>query len=61
MDQFIRRKNVERFRLILAEIVADETERQRILKQLAEERQKQQIAENFTEAEYELLSRNCSR
>jgi hypothetical protein len=52
MEQFIRRKNVERFRLILAEIVADETERQRILKQLAEERQKQQIAaENFTEAE----------
>jgi hypothetical protein len=41
MDQFIRRKNVERFRLILAEIAADETERQRILKQLAEERQQQ--------------------
>jgi hypothetical protein len=51
MDQFIRRKNVERFRLILAEIAADETERQRILKQLAEERQQQKIAENFTEAE----------
>ena len=51
MDQFTRRKNVERFRLILAEIVADETERQRILKQFAEERQKQQIAEKFTEAE----------
>jgi hypothetical protein len=49
MDQFTRRR--ERFRLLLDEIVADETERQRVLKLLAEERQKQKDAGNFTEAE----------
>jgi hypothetical protein len=49
MGQFIRRKNVERFRLLVDEIVADETERQRILKLLAEERQQQKEAKNLNE------------
>jgi hypothetical protein len=46
MDQFLRRENVERFRLLAEEIIADETERERTLKLLAEERQKQTDAGN---------------
>jgi hypothetical protein len=51
MDQFLRRENVERFRLLAEEIIADETERERALKLLAEERQKQKDAGNPTEAD----------
>ena len=51
MGQYIRRDNVERFRLLVDEIVADETERQRILKLLAEERQQQKEAKNLNEEE----------
>jgi hypothetical protein len=43
MDKFVRRKNVEHYRLLL-ERVTDENERQRILKMLAEEQQKQKDA-----------------
>ena len=43
MDRFIRRENVSRFRK-LRKNVADEVERQRILKLLAEEQQKQKGA-----------------
>ncbi len=42
MDEFLRRENVERFRLLLEEIIADETERERNLKQLAEERKEEE-------------------
>jgi hypothetical protein len=51
MDQFLRRENVERFRLLAEEIIADEPERERALKLLAEERQKQKDAGNPTEAD----------
>ena len=34
MDQFLRRENVERFRLLAEEIIADETERERTLSYL---------------------------
>ena len=51
MDQFLRRENVERFRLLAEEIIADETVRERTLKLLAEERQKQKDAGNPTEAD----------
>jgi len=47
MDRFIRRENVKHY-LKLLEIETDETERQRLLKLLAEERQKQK--ENGDEA-----------
>lgn len=43
MDQFIRRHNVENYCRLL-ELVSNETERQTILKLLAEERQKQKDA-----------------
>jgi hypothetical protein len=43
MDRFIRRKNVEHYHLLL-ERVTEEGERQRILKLLAEEQQKQRDA-----------------
>jgi hypothetical protein len=43
VDQFIRRHNVENYCRLL-ESVSDETERQTILKLLAEERQKQKDA-----------------
>lgn len=51
MDQFLRRENVERFRLLVEEIIADETERERTLTLLAEERQKQKDAGSPTDAE----------
>ena len=47
MDRFIRRENVKHY-LKLLEIETDEAERQRLLKLLAEERQKQK--ENGDEA-----------
>jgi hypothetical protein len=40
MEQFIRRQNIEYYRRLL-ETVTDETDRQRILKLLAEEQKKQ--------------------
>ena len=40
MDRFIRRKNIEHFQRLL-ETVTEEAERDRILKLLAEEREKQ--------------------
>jgi hypothetical protein len=40
MEQFIRRQNIEHYRRLL-ETVADEAERQRILKLLAEEQKKE--------------------
>jgi hypothetical protein len=43
MDRFIRRENVKHYRELL-KTVKDETERQRLLKLLAEERQKQKDA-----------------
>jgi hypothetical protein len=43
MDRFIRRENIKHYRVLLT-IVKDETERQRILKLLAEEQQKQRDA-----------------
>jgi hypothetical protein len=43
MDRFIRRENVRHYRELLR-TVTDEAERQRILKLLAEERQKQKDA-----------------
>ena len=43
MDRFIRRENVKHYRELL-KTVKDETERQRILKLLAEEQQKQKTA-----------------
>jgi hypothetical protein len=43
MDSFIRRKNVERYHLLL-ERVTEDGERQRILTLLAEEQQKQRDA-----------------
>jgi hypothetical protein len=43
MDRFIRRQNVEHYRHLL-ETVTDEKERERILKLLEEERQKQKDA-----------------
>ncbi|HEY1361563.1 MAG TPA: hypothetical protein VGF60_04915 [Xanthobacteraceae bacterium] len=43
MDRFIRRKNIEHFQRLL-ETVTDEAERDRILKLLAEEREKQHEA-----------------
>ena len=45
MDQFVRRENVERFRLMVEEIIADKTERERTLKLLAEKWHKQKNAE----------------
>ena len=51
MDQFIRRRNVERYRHLLDEIVTDEAERQRILKLLAEERKKQEDAGDVVDQE----------
>jgi len=43
MERFIRRQNLLRYRQLL-EAVADEDERQRILRVLAEEKQKQKDA-----------------
>ena len=43
MDRFIRRENIKHYRELL-KTVKDETERQRILKLLAEEEQKQKAA-----------------
>jgi len=43
MDRFIRRENVKHFRKLL-ETEKDETERQRLLRLLAEEQQKQKDA-----------------
>ena len=43
MDRFIRRENVKHYRELL-KTVKDEAERQRILKLLAEEQQKQKDA-----------------
>jgi hypothetical protein len=43
MDRFIRRKNIEHYRLLL-EATTEEIERQRILTLLAEEQQKQKAA-----------------
>jgi len=43
MDRFIRRQNVEHYRHLL-ETVTDEKERERILKLLEEEQQKQKDA-----------------
>ena len=43
MDRFIRRENVRHYRELL-KTVKDEAERQRILKLLAEEQQKQRDA-----------------
>jgi hypothetical protein len=48
MDQFVRRQNVERYRRLLKS-VAEEPERQRILKLLAQERQKQKDAADPSE------------
>jgi hypothetical protein len=42
-DRFVRSQNIEHYRRLL-EAVTDQSERQRILKLLAEERQKQQDA-----------------
>jgi|307.fasta_scaffold142214_1 hypothetical protein len=50
MQSFVRRQNVAHFRHLLDEIVTDETERQRILALLAEERQKQIDAGDFIKA-----------
>jgi len=44
MEKFVRRKNVEHFQHLLDEIVMDENERQRVLRLLAEEQQKQNEA-----------------
>jgi hypothetical protein len=43
MDRFIRRENIKHYRELL-KTVKDEAERQRILKLLAEEQQKQKDA-----------------
>ena len=43
MESFVRRQNIEHFRRLL-ESVSDEQERQRILKLLEEEKQKQREA-----------------
>jgi len=43
MERFIRRRNIEHYRHLL-ETVADEKERERILKLLDEEQQKQKNA-----------------
>ncbi len=45
MENFIRRQNIEHY-LHLLETVKDEAERHRIMKLLAEERQKQRDAED---------------
>jgi hypothetical protein len=51
MDQFVRRENVERFRLMVEQIIADKTERQRSLKLFSQERHKQKKAGSlWTEA-----------
>jgi hypothetical protein len=43
MDRFVRRENIKHYQLLL-KTVKDEAERQRILKLLAEEREKQKDA-----------------
>jgi hypothetical protein len=43
MDQFLRSKNIERYRRLL-ERVTEESDRQQIINLLAEERQKQKEA-----------------
>jgi hypothetical protein len=43
MEEFIRRQNVKHYRLLLG-ATTDETQRQRILRLLAEEQQKQKDA-----------------
>jgi hypothetical protein len=43
MDRFVRRENIKHYKDLL-KTVKDDAERQRILKLLAEERQKQQDA-----------------
>jgi hypothetical protein len=48
MERFIRRQNVEHYRHLL-ETVTDEKERERILKLLEEEKQKQQAAGDKTD------------
>lgn len=50
MDRFIRRENVRHYRELLKTVTA-ETERQRILKLLAEEQQKQKDAGDKIEEE----------
>jgi hypothetical protein len=48
VERFIRRQNVEHYRHLL-ETVTDEKERERILKLLEEEREKQQAAGDKTD------------
>jgi hypothetical protein len=48
MERFIRRQNVEDYRHLL-ETVTDKKERERILKLLEEEKQKQQAAGDKTD------------
>ena len=48
MERFIRRQNVEHYRHLL-ETVTDKKERERILKLLEEEQQKQQAAGDKTD------------
>jgi hypothetical protein len=48
MERFVRRQNVEHYRQLL-ESVIDESERQRILRLLAEEQQKQKDAGDVVE------------
>jgi hypothetical protein len=48
MDRFIRRENVKHYQELL-KVVKDEAQRQRILKLLAEEQQKQKNADDKTE------------
>jgi hypothetical protein len=52
MDRFIRRENVKHYRELLKK-VKDEAERQKILKLLAEEQQKQKDAGDKIEDEHE--------
>lgn len=47
MERFVRRENIRRYRALLAR-VSDETERQRLLKLLAEEEQNQKDAGDQT-------------
>ena len=51
MESFVKRKNVQHFRHRLDEIITDENERQRILKLLAEEKQKQRDAGDLIKRE----------
>jgi hypothetical protein len=48
MERFIRRENIKHYQELMKR-VKDEAERQRILKLLAEEREKQKVAGNKIE------------